>query len=237
MASKIDESKLKTAIKDELKEGDVDKLVRWCRGDFRLGDQPVGNQCFYMLTYPEYRDLGSAVLQDCATGTVTDEVVERRNELIHAVFSWIPRHSKPGNPDQTDFAPLWTKVAELLADLDSETISAPCSQNVLEGLLRIAHRILNTSSSVRVSSSSKLLHFMCPERLPILDAKVYGEIKTMKASTNLAMKDFVDYTMALGKLLEDPKFAAKLEPHAREASVSLIRMIDVLLFNKANRSK
>lgn len=101
----------------------------------------------------------------------------------------------------------------------------------LRHLLGEANRVLNRSASVRLASSTKLLHFMLPELVPIIDTNVSQNLFDKKEPT---VAQYLEYVRLLRAYLREGEHRHEILKLAAERGVSPVRLVDTFVFRRGD---
>jgi hypothetical protein len=105
-----------------------------------------------------------------------------------------------------------------------------CPPVLLKTFLENADRITNLNERWKhtIPTTTKLLHFMCPHLFPIFDNKVSSVLFGKKPDYGR----YHSYIFALRELLQKGSEFELLREIAKEKNVSVIRVVDIVLFNQ-----
>lgn len=182
---------------------------------------------------------------DETRGRATSEAWTERTALV---YSWLPRiplqsfNLKP--EDLNKIINSLTKLEAIYFDADlsnignikfsnQETIFSlykGCSNLSIKKFLELGGRLLHSEArlNTQLSSTTKLLHFMCPGLFPIFDTKVCNKI----FGTNYQTYDrYNTYIFSLQQYLEEGTEAAHIKEIANNLGVSPLYIIDLVIFD------
>ena len=99
----------------------------------------------------------------------------------------------------------------------------------LRHLLGEANCVLNRTKTVRLASSTKLLHFMLPELVPIIDTNVS---QNLFGEETPSLGRYLEYVGLLRAYLREGEHREVLFELARQHGVSPVRLVDSFLFRR-----
>ncbi|WP_077622359.1 hypothetical protein [Sediminibacillus massiliensis] len=101
---------------------------------------------------------------------------------------------------------------------------------MLKVFLQLADRIVNGGGNWdrSISSTTKVLHFMCPGLFPMFDGNINQIIYGNKSFN---YPKYHGYVFALREFLQTSSQTGKIKKLAEKEQLSLIRMTDILLFH------
>jgi len=179
-------------------------------------------------------------------------------ERTALIYSWLPRiplqsfHLKPAELQETikkltelesHFweAELSTigKTAYLGNEYHGESISPSYKGFYDVGIrefLELGSQLLHgkVNLDTQLSSTTKLLHFMCPQLFPIFDMKICNRIFSSNYQTYTR---YTQYVFSLQKYLEEGTEAHLIKKYGNELGVSALYIIDLILFNTQVEAK
>lgn len=187
-----------------------------------------------------YQQSYTLILQRFSAGceafpTQMDQWIERKAW----VGSWLPTILK-GEINQADvalLAELESKYRTIkIVDMTTDSLSTFNWEEDIYKFLEASDKILNGNGNgnwhENVSSTSKLMHFMCPQLFPIMDAVVCKEIISVKARNNRHRHYFDYFSALIGFLEEDVALKEYIVKISTEQKVSVLRIIDLVIFSR-----
>ncbi|CAM5734250.1 hypothetical protein SAFG77S_11599 [Streptomyces afghaniensis] len=177
-------------------------------------------------------------------------------ERVALVYSWLPKIPRSSfATDLREIQEIINKLteieryfynAELLSiertayqgEYQGETAFSSCNGYYDMGLrdfLIPAGKLLHDTVRLdtQLSSTTKLLHFMCPNLFPIFDTKVCKQI--YGPSANQTYSKYHSYVFGLKEFLENSEIVFTLKHHAEKMNVSVLYIVDLVLFNYAEK--
>lgn len=101
---------------------------------------------------------------------------------------------------------------------------------LIKSFLETADRVTNLSGRWHgtLSTTTKLLHFMCPHLFPIFDKKISSILFNGKQN----YINYHNYIFALHEFLHNADETVLLKKISEEKDISIIRTVDIILFNQ-----
>lgn len=150
------------------------------------------------------------------------------------VFAWIAKIPHGGELNPKTIMQLYPLEKEYCDKKLVELTPKELKAFPLERFLKLADQLLTDGGHwiSTLSTSSKLLHFMCPSLFPIFDKTI---CRTVFAQENPSFGKYEGYICALRKYLkqsENEELAEYLKVKAKERNISVLRLIDLTLYRQ-----
>jgi hypothetical protein len=178
--------------------------------------------------------------------------LETWTERVALIYSWLPRIPLSSFTLEThDLIALTSKLTELESiyydaelaligrtaylgsDFHGENIFPSYKghydlsiREFLEPAGKLLHGKINIDT--QLSSTTKLLHFMCPHLFPIFDTKV---CKQLFGTTHQTYGKYHEYLFSLQEFLREEEMGQYIINIAREKNLSPLYIVDLVLFN------